>query len=124
MIFSMGNHIEKIVQGIKTQTRRLAAPQGPIYEIGKTYAIQSGRGKHGISEGRIKIINRRLELRQDLISVVDAWCEGGYTPDEYEALFEKMYPYWRSRYAYAFKFVRTNGGCEKTPTAIEASKEK
>ena len=30
--------------------------------------------------------------------------EGGYTPEEYEDLYEKMYPGWEIRYAYIFDY--------------------
>ncbi len=105
MIFAKADHIRQIIAGTKTQTRRLAKIGGRLYSVGRTYAIQPGRGKPGIPQGRILITGCRLELRCDRISVEDAKAEGGYTPEEYEALFEQMYPGWRSRYAYTFKFI-------------------
>ena len=110
MIFSKSNHIEQIISGEKTQTRRL----GRQYNVGQTYAIQPGRGKHGIPGGRVLIIERWEEWSDDdlgdyPISEKDALAEGGYTSSEYEALFEKMYPEWRIKYAwrtaYEFAFV-------------------
>jgi len=104
MIFAVGNHLEQVVQGIKTQTRRVAKVNGLIYQIGQTYAIQSGRGKPGDPRGRILITRRWLELHQDKITTSDATAEGGYTPEEYEELFNKMHPSWASRYCYEFEF--------------------
>ena len=41
------------------------------------------------------------------ISVTDAIAEGGYTPKEFESLFETMYPKWNMvvRYVFEFHFV-------------------
>ena len=51
MIFMKG-HIEKIKKGTKTQTRRV---KRGTYQVGKDYAVQSGRGKKGIPNLRIVI---------------------------------------------------------------------
>lgn len=105
MIFSIGDHIEQIKNGTKTQTRRIAKEFGPYYQEAKKYGISPGRRKTCIPDGVIRITSRSLELRQDKISTEDALAEGGYTPEEYEALFERMYPNWRSRYAYKFVYL-------------------
>jgi len=117
MIFSKSDHIQQIISGTKTQTRR----PSDRYQIGKTYAIQPGRGKPAIPEGRILITDKWMETRVlgvggnvilislssfDEISPEDAQAEGGYTPEEYEKLYEEMYPGWLVRYAYVFKFIR------------------
>jgi hypothetical protein len=104
MIFSIGDHIDQIIKGTKTQTRRPT----DRYEVGKTYAIQPGRGKKGIPQGRIEILEKWEEWSKipvDLVNRTDAYAEGGYTPEDYEALYEKMYPGWNVRYAFRFKFV-------------------
>lgn len=108
MIFSIGNHIQQIIEGTKTQTRRPT----DRYEVGKTYAIQPGRGKKGIPEGRVLILKKwgELSLSMSRISEEDARAEGGYTPDQYEALYDKMYPVWRVRYAYKLKFIPNEEG--------------
>ena len=101
MIFSFPGHIEKIIDGTKTQTRR----KSPAYRVGRSYAIQPGR-KMGILEGRILVNRKREEKYLDGgISVSDALAEGGYTPGQYEALFKNMYPGWFVRYAYTFEFI-------------------
>ena len=108
MIFAVGNHVQQIINGTKTQTRRVAKTNSFIYQIRKTYSIQPGRTKPGIPEGRILIKRRWLELKQDTINSKDAWLEGGYTPEEYEKLFNKMHPEWSSRYCYEFMFIPTS----------------
>ena len=80
MIFSIKGHIEKIINGTKTQTRR----KSPTYVIGKTYSINEGR-KTGIPEGRILITEKIKEKYLDGgISIEDAIAEGGYTPGTFE----------------------------------------
>ena len=114
MIFSISNHITQIIEGTKTMTRRPT----DRYEVGKTYAIQPGRGKFGIPEGRILILDVWSEREDDWypiakpISKFDADDEGGYTPEDYEELYEKMYAGWQIRYAYKFKFVPNEEGMQ------------
>ena len=108
MIFSLADHIEQIKNGTKTQTRR---PSGK-YQQGKLYAIQPGRGKKGISDGKIIISAKIIELNHPdpkwgWIMADDAKAEGGYTPEEYEKLYNKMYPGWEKRYAYLFRYYTT-----------------
>jgi hypothetical protein len=45
------------------------------WKEGRTYAVQAGRGKRGLSLGRIRILSIRQERLQD-ISVVDCYAEG------------------------------------------------
>jgi len=124
MIFSIGDHIEQIKAGTKTQTRR---PFNTYKERG-LYAIQPGRGKHGIPEGKIYISQAVREWKPDLsdlpedakfargwremeagypINLWSAKAEGGYTREEFEKLYEKMYPGWTERWAYWFCFFTT-----------------
>ena len=107
MIFSIEGHIEKIKAGDKTQTRRPT----DRYQIGKLYAIQPGRGKPGIPDGKIYIRAKREEWKTDVkwlqISPWEANDEGGYTPEEYERLYEKMYPGWEVRWSYLFMYYPT-----------------
>ncbi len=108
MIFAQGNHCEQILAGTKTQTRRrvkkgdtyLRSSNGSEctsvgtvagvgrYTVGGTYAVQPGRGKKSV--GRIEITKIRHEKVSD-ISDSDLKAEGGYTRDEYLALWRKMY---------------------------------
>lgn len=109
MIFTK-QHIEDIIKGLKTQTRRASGR----YRVGQTYAIQPCRTCKGIPNVRIRILNARFEIRQNpiylSISFEDAQAEGGYAPQNYEALYEKMHPNWSIRWAYDFEVVYTNSG--------------
>jgi hypothetical protein len=96
-------HIEMIRNGTKTQTRRPT----DRYQVGKSYAVQPGRGKTGIPGLRILITNKWVEFKSARwILWEEAKDEGDYTPEEYEQLYETMYPGWVSRWAYLFKVVR------------------
>jgi len=106
MIFSIGNHVEMIIKGLKTQTRR----SSDRYEVGKLYTVQPGRTKKGIAKGKIKIIYKKCERRNGnkfLTSPEDAKAEGGYSIREFEELYEKIHPNWDERFAYTFRFVPT-----------------
>jgi len=104
MIFSVGDHIQQIISGEKTQTRRKSG----WYKVGQTYSIQPGRTKPGIPEGRILITDKRIEQKPWTgITYNDAQAEGGYTPHEFDALYENMHKGWRERYAYTFRFIPT-----------------
>lgn len=105
MIFSIGNHIQQIINGVKTQTRRPINSWYPRYKIGKYYSVTPGRGKKSIPEGKIKIISVKLEYRGTQISESDAIAEGKYTPTEFEELYKIIYPNWQRRWAYVFQFV-------------------
>ena len=124
MIFSKADHIQQIIDGSKTMTRRPT----DRYKSNRLYAIQPGRGKHGIPDGKIYtgIITR--EWKPDLSGLPEdavfargwkemeagypirdfaAKAEGGYTSKEFEELYEKMYPGWTERYAIFFMFFTT-----------------
>lgn len=111
MIFNVKGHIEQIVNGAKTQTRRDSGK----YEVNKTYAIQPGRGKFADPRGRILITYKFIEEANisdiyegnidGMISRQDALEEGGYTPEYYEMLYEDIHPFWRTRWVYKFKFI-------------------
>jgi len=121
MIFSLSDHIEQIKAGTKTQTRR----PNNRYKTGQTYAVQPGRGKKGIPEGRIYVAEVIREWKPDLTKIPEhahfarSWAamdsgypirgyqakaEGGYSPFVFEELYEKMYPDWTERYAIWFSF--------------------
>ena len=108
MIFNVEGHIEKIILGEKIQTRRDSGK----YEVGKTYAIQPGRGKFADPRGRILITHKwreegGLTNSEYYIHPSDAEAEGGYSPDEYEKLYWKIHPFWHERWAYEFEFWPT-----------------
>ena len=108
MIFSEGDHIEQIKAGTKTQTRRTS----DRYEIGKLYAVQPCRTCKGIQDGKILIRAKIIEINHPdpkwgWIMADDAEAEGGYTPEEYEKLYNEMHPGWEKRYAYLFQYYTT-----------------
>lgn len=95
--------VEKILAGEKTVTRRPAKTQmGDLvtattrpeaqaacrYEVGKTYAVQPGRGKKGVARIRVLDVDR-YEL--DLIGDIDAAREGF-------GGWEEFRDYWRALY--------------------------
>jgi hypothetical protein len=106
MIFSVDGSIEKIKAGTKKQTRRPTHR----YQTRKSYAIQPGRTKPGITDGRIRIWEVDVEFQGEKISKLDARQEGGYTPEKFEELYEKIYPGWKVRYVYRFRFIPSEGG--------------
>ena len=97
----MEEHIELIRQDIKTQTRRQNRGK---YQIGKSYAVQSGRGKKGVNDIRIVMDDIYFMTLFGYISTEDAIAEGNYTPEEFEELYEKFYPNWRAKGRWTFKF--------------------
>ena len=103
MIFSIAGHIDQIIKGTKTQTRRSYSSK---YWPGKNYALQSGRGKPADPRGRILITHAWVESHQrNVIHPLDAQAEGGYTPEEYEELYNRLNPGWEARWVYEFVFV-------------------
>lgn len=105
MIFSVKGHVDQIMAGTKTQTRRDSAQ----YRVGQSYAIQTRRGGSGDTRGRILIKRKWYENYgvEFHISAKDAKAEGGYIPEDYEMLYESMHPFWKKRWAYAFEFMPT-----------------
>ena len=90
-----------IKAGQKTETRRKSG----IYKVGRTYSIQPGRTQAGIAEGRILMTKVRIEKQPIMISFSDAKAEGEYIPEKFEELYLKMHPYWKTRYAYTFRYI-------------------
>lgn len=121
MIFSVADHVEQIVNGTKTQTRRDSGK----YEVGRTYAIQPGRTKPADPRGRILITHNWLEHSTTSdgeifqIHPIDAEAEGGYGVDEYEKLYDQLHPEWKHRWVYEFEFW----SAESIETLKRAAKE-
>ena len=108
MIFSVEGHILKIISGEKTQTRRASDK----YKVGNLYSIQAHRGAEGIPDGKILIAAKREEIKTSdprwyYLLKDEALAEGGYTPEEYEELYEKMHPGWENRFSYLFRYFTT-----------------
>jgi hypothetical protein len=93
MIFA--HTLESVLSGAKTQTRRLvkagesltadgtcicAASGRKLYQVGRTYAVQPGRGKRAVA--RIRIVGLRHESLGD-ISAEDARAEGFSSPSAF-----------------------------------------
>ena len=127
MIFAVEDHIEMIWNGlyfkvqkmegidlpiVKTQTRRL---NRGIYQVGKDYAVQLKRGIKAEPDIRI-VMDRIWEERcisfgihlpvrfYNYISDESAWAEGGYTPEEFEKVFQNLNPNWNGIIRYGFEF--------------------
>jgi len=103
MIFNVEGHIEKIIMGEKTQTRRTSSK----YEVGKFYSIQPGRTKPADKRGKILITHKWVETKP-YIHPIDAAAEGGYTLEEYEELYSKLNSNWVTRNCYEFEFWPTS----------------
>ena len=115
MIFNIPGHIDMIRNGLKTQTRRL---NRGIYRVGRDYAVQRKRGVNAEKDIRIvidKIGGAKMEPVFDMreldldtinpaISKVDAGAEGGYTPLEFEKIFQKLNPKWDGKMRWIFVF--------------------
>ena len=119
-----------VLDGEKTMTRRLT----DRYQVGRHYKIQPCRTCKGVEGVMLTIDKKWQELplkwkgifekggmlwgeanrlhKQSIlrptkyypISEEDAKAEGGYTPEEYEEAFKKLYPKWVGdvRFGYLF----------------------
>ena len=113
MIFSEPNHIDIIRNGlwtiepckpilVKTETRR---PNHGVYQVGRSYAVQPKRGAKAVHD--MRIVMDKIWLEDCVISVEDAWAEGGYLPSEFEDVYAEIYPKsGSSRWAFKFHAVR------------------
>jgi hypothetical protein len=108
MIFQKDD-INKIINGEKTQTRRVNRGR---YQLNRPYAIQLGRGKPALNGYKIVFDTIEVEKPPTLISWDDAQAEGGYLPDEYEKLFQRLYPTWNclsdDRWVFKFHVIRVD----------------
>jgi len=93
MIFSIGDHIQQIIDGTKTTDRWNSDIK---CKVGEFYPIRLGK---------IEILKLKKEFRRNgPISAYDAKKEGSYTPKKFEKLYEKMHPKWKKRTVITFKF--------------------
>ena len=60
-----------------------------LYEVGRTYAVQPGRGKRSL--GRIRLRGIRREERAGNIAQGDARAEGFATPDDFRSVWANLY---------------------------------
>ena len=83
-------HVDKILDGTKTQTRRLW--KRPHVVIGRVYPVQTKMfGKREEAKAWIRVTGVRQEMLA-AISVEDALAEGGYTQSEFFQVFGKINP--------------------------------
>lgn len=126
MIFNVPGHIDMIRNGlrkhppissipprfyVKTQTRRIKRSYYQIeskrkkpHKIG--YAVQRKRGVKAEQDIRIvmdRIWHETYFLGFD-ISKKDALAEGGYTPEQYEKIFQECNKKWNGRRRWVFEF--------------------
>jgi hypothetical protein len=137
MIFSVDGTFEKVKGLCKFVTRRpikkedefehekgkiLRVIRGGrlLWEVGKDYAVQPGRGKEG--EGRMRILHLEVDPNPGNLSYLEAILEGFEHPDQFREVWKAMYgeealrhPAWRIRFAYipeGWKFdVETGSFC-------------
>ena len=107
MIFQK-EHINHILKGSKTQTRRVHSGK---YREGRRYGIQPCRTCKGIESYRI-VMDRIWKERYAqylccYISEEDARAEGGYkSPIEFEEVFRKLNPKWAGdRWVFEFHVI-------------------
>ena len=90
--------VEKILAGEKTVTRRPARPgnslHGPDwrpcrYEVGKTYAVQPGRGQKGV--GRIRVLAVRRKPLGHYMLTDETLREGFQSFTRFRAYWEHLY---------------------------------
>ncbi len=79
---------EQVLAGTKTQTRRLAKGALPPWRVGRSYAVQPGRGKHAV--GRILVTAVRREALGRL-SARDVRAEGYASRAEFETTWAEMH---------------------------------
>lgn len=79
---------EQVLAGTKTQTRRIAKGASPPWRVGRSYAVQPGRGKHAV--GRILVTDVRREPLGRL-SARDARAEGYASRAEFEETWASMH---------------------------------
>ena len=72
-----------ILEGRKTQTRRIATGDPPRWAIARTYAVQPGRGKKSVA--RIRVVEISKERLGD-ISEADVRAEGFRNKAEFIAM--------------------------------------
>ncbi len=94
MIFQ--HTLEQVLSGRKTQTRRPIRPYRRfVYRVGKTYAVQPGRGERAVARIEVLAVRKQplgeitraeavAEGCANLASFRKLWTEkhGGFDPDE------------------------------------------
>jgi len=84
MMLFRADLMSKVLSGEKTQTRRLSGK----YEVGKTYAVQPGRGKKAVA--RIRVLRVWLEDVR-FIRLEDVYAEGFPTHKKFWTLWATLH---------------------------------
>jgi len=98
------HHIRKILQGEKTQTRRLSSKR--VYQVGKIYRIK--RDWFHYSDIEI-LITRRWRERLGDISTEDVRKEGYETLEDFKKAWIEIHGYWNPDdivWVYEFKVIK------------------
>lgn len=115
MLFVVPGHLNLIVLGIKTQTRRpcKVTKTGKIKWFmtpGNLYSAQATRYQKKDESVIIRDLKCWYERLRG-ISEEDAWGEGKYTSKQFISLWEDMYPNSKKNpfvQCYEFKFIKDN----------------
>jgi len=91
MILFKPEHVDLILKGIKTETRRTWKKQRV-----KVGSIQKAKTKMLSKDyfAKLKILDVYLDKLGNM-TVDDCYAEGGYMPDEYEDKFKEIYGFWK-----------------------------
>ncbi len=80
-----------VLEGRKTQTRRVAAYEPCRYVVGRDYAVQPGRGKKAVA--RIRVLAVRMEA-VGAITPADARAEGFDTPQDFRDYWNELHGWY------------------------------
>jgi hypothetical protein len=77
-----------------------------LYEVGRTYAIQPGRGKHSL--GRFRLLAIKHEQARG-ISEADARAEGFASPAAFQEIWTKLYGLFSEEWLCYALVIRNEG---------------
>jgi hypothetical protein len=92
MILFKPCHVEPILNGTKTQTRRKCNGL-PRWKLGSIHQCQTQLFKNDSVFAKVRIIGVDYEYL-GVITEQDAMAEGGYTIDEYKKVWEEINGKW------------------------------
>ena len=90
MILFKSEHASMIINGTKTQTRRLGKKR---WNVGAIHQCQTKLFDNHSVFAKVRILDVYSERLMD-ISYADAQSEGGYSVDEYKAVWERINGMW------------------------------
>lgn len=126
MIFSVADTFAKLKDHLKTVTRRPVKKNDKmefdgvslarvyregrlLWEVGKTYAAQPGRGIE--ADGRIKIISLEVDPNPGYMTMDEARKEGFEHPNEFKEVWVEMYgdvALWRPAFRIEFEYIESD----------------